>query len=453
MYGYPTKQSKTTPDISKPNEMRRWGVLILHISDLHLRDGVAGSSQDPDAHLRQALVADAVASCEHIGQKPDLIAISGDIAFAGTESEYRYATDWLRQLTSRLGMQLSQVFTIPGNHDVVRSTTKQALVQLLHKEIQRTTAMTSDAVISGFLKDASSGPLLYKSIEPYNEFAAQFLCSLYPPDRTSCERRLPFTSGWTVRFVGVNSTFVSGENDHERDLFVDIAAKQILAEPGTVNVVLCHHPYSWLANGDVFADHLAVVSQLHLFGHVHTNRVELNRDFVRVAASAAHPDRQEHGWEPGYNLIELNLRGSKESPKLQVRVHVRVWQERPAQFRAKQDKNRAEVFEQEIALDVFSSAIADAQPVSPEQETRDVAIGIPAEDVMESLRNISLRFFSLTASQRSLLAGKLNLVEEFDKDLPEFERTRKILLRAKEQELLGTLTREMDQVTDKRKGR
>ena len=253
-------------------------------------------------------------------------------------------------------------------------------------------------------------------------------------------------NGWTVRFVGVNSTFVSGENDKERDLFVDVAAKQILAEPGVINVVLCHHPYSWLAHGDVFADHLAVVSPLHLFGHVHTNRVELNRDFVKVSASAAHPDRQEHGWEPGYNLIELNLAGSKDSPKLQVRVHVQVWQERPGQFRPKQDRNRADVFEQEITLETFSPTVADVESLPQEQPTEEIATGILAEDVMENLRNISLRFFSLTASQRSLLAGKLNLVEEFDKDLPEFERTRKILLRAKEQHLLGTLTQEMDQV-------
>ena len=66
---------------------------------------------------------------------------------------------------------------------------------------------------------------------------------------------------------------------------------------------------------------------------------------------------------------------------------------------------------------------------------------------MESLRSLSIRFFGLTASQRSLVAGKLDLVDEQDKDLPEFERTRKILLRAKDKSLLATLASEMDQVT------
>jgi predicted phosphodiesterase len=423
-------------------------VLILHISDIHLREGVVGSTQDPDAHLREMLVADAASLCEQWHRKPDIIAISGDIAFAGTEAEYKYATDWLRTLCARCGADLKSVFVIPGNHDVVRSTAKQMLVQVLHRDIRGATDITRDSVISGLLKDTIAGPLLYKSIEPYNEFAGQFLCSLYPPERTICERNVPFDDGWTVRFLGVNSTFVSGENDKERSLFVDVAAKQISSEPGLINVVLCHHPYSWLANGESFADHLATISPLHLFGHVHTNRIELNRDFVRVSASAAHPDRQERGWEPGYNFIELALAGTKDAPKLKVQVHVRIWQDRPGQFRAKEDRNRSDVFEQEIQLDAWrrpklaASAIETAQPPA-----KPVISSNTSEDNLESLRSLSIRFFGLTASQRSLIAGKLDLVDELDKDLPEFERTRKILLRAKDKALLATLASEMDQVS------
>lgn len=422
-------------------------MLILHISDIHLREGVVGSTQDPDAHLRASLVTDAANFCQQLGKKPEIIAISGDIAFAGSEAEYKFATGWIEDLCKRCGVTLKEVFVIPGNHDVVRSTAKQTLVQLLHKEIRNASSLSVDSVISGFLKDGLTGPLLYKSIEPYNEFAGQFLCSLFPPDRTICERRVPFEKGWTVRFLGINSTFVSGENDKERGLYVDVAAKQISTEPGAINVALCHHPYSWLANGDVFSDHLATVSQLQMFGHVHTNRIELHRDFVRIAASAAHPDRQEHGWEPGYNLIELDLSGTQDAPRLKVRVHVRVWQERPGQFRAKQDRNRTDFFEQEITLEPWVGG-GDAATVAPDVTIAPPPqIGNPSEDIMDSLRSLSIRFFGLTASQRALLAGKLDLIEEKDKDLPEFERTRKILLRAKDKELLTRLASEMDEVT------
>lgn len=414
---------------------------------MHLREGVVGSTQDPDTHLRASIVTDAANFCQQLGKRPDIVAISGDIAFAGSEPEYKFAAEWIENLCKRCGVTLKQVFVIPGNHDVVRNTAKQTIIQLLHKEIRNASGLSVDSVISGFLKDGLTGPLLYKSIEPYNNFAGKFLCSLFPPDRTICERRVPFQNGWSIRFLGVNSTFVSGENDQERGLYVDVAAKQISNEPGAINIVLCHHPYSWLANGDVFSDHLATVSQLQLFGHVHTNRIELHRDFVRVAASAAHPDRQEHGWEPGYNLIELDLSGTPESPRLKVRVHVRVWQERPGQFRAKQDRNRSDVFEQEITLEPWAGGGDTPAEASDTIAAIQPQIGNPSEEIMDSLRNLSIRFFGLTASQRSLLAGKLDLVEEQDTDLPEFERTRKILLRAKDKELLARLASEMDEVT------
>jgi len=423
-------------------------VLILHISDLQFRDGVVGSTQDPDAHLRESLVVDAAAFCQQLGQRPDIVAVSGDIAFAGSQSEYAFALRWLRDLCKRCGVDLSRVFVIPGNHDVVRERTKQPLIQLLHKELRGSSALMLDSAISSLLKDADSGPLLYKTIEPYNEFAANFLCSLYPPDGTLCERKLSFKNGWTVRFLGVNSTFISGEKDKERELCVDVAAKQITLHPGTVNVVLCHHPYSWLKNGDEFSDHLSTVSQLHLFGHVHTNRIELNRDFVRVSASAAHPERQEHGWEPGYNLIDLDLTGTEESPLLRIRVRVRVWQQRPAQFRSKQDRNCLEYFEQEIRMDRWKPTSSISTENGGDQSSMMEGSGTPLEEtIMDNLRTLSLRFFGLTASQRALVAGKLDLVDEQDKNLPEFERTRKILLRAKNKELLPKLANEMDQVT------
>ncbi|KWE98068.1 hypothetical protein WL81_01970 [Burkholderia ubonensis] len=62
---------------------------------------------------------------------------------------------------------------------------------------------------------------------------------------------------------------------------------------------------------------------------------------------------------------------------------------------------------------------------------------------MESLRDISVRFFKLTLSQRSAIAGKLDLLEEEDINQPDFERFRRVLLRAKERGLMEELDREV----------
>jgi predicted phosphodiesterase len=421
-------------------------MLLLHISDLHFREGEVGTALDPNAHLRESLTADVVSMCAKLGKVPDAVLISGDIAYAGAESEYQFAIEWFQQLCDRCNTPLAKLFTIPGNHDVVRARVKQSIVQALHRDIKNASPISVDSTIRGLLIDEAAGPLLYKSIEPYNEFAQPFFCSLLPPDRTLCERELDFADGSKLRLIGVNSTFVSGEGDKEKDLFVDLAALQITTDPGKVNLVLCHHPYSWLRNGEVFEDHLASVAKIHLFGHVHTNRIFLGRDFVRISASAAHPDRTEHGWEPGYNLIELGTVSSAENRKLVVRVHVRIWQNRPGQFHAKFDKAK-DVFEHEIALEPWKAPDLTVHDGQAATQLTPPTVTIPTEETMDQLRDISIRFFKLTASQRALVAGKLALVEDADRDLPDFERTRRVLLRAKDRNLVTDLDEEVKNIS------
>jgi hypothetical protein len=197
-----------------------------------------------------------------------------------------------------------------------------------------------------------------------------------------------------------------------------------------------------LRNGDVFEDHLATVARIHLFGHVHTSRIQLNRDFIRISASAAHPDREEHGWEPGYNLIDLETAGKTDNRKLIVKIYIRVWQNRPGQFHAKCDKTK-DVFEYEISLDPWESAGTDSSGDTIGIEPNASLQAPLTENSMEKLRDISIRFFKLTASQRALIAGKLALVDAEDRDLPDFERTRRILLRAKERNLIVKLESEL----------
>src|SRR5213595_3593983 len=96
-------------------------MLLLHLSDIHFRKGEVGAAMDPNAHLRNELLRDAEARCKAIAKAPDAVLISGDIAFGGDPAEYAYALDWLQELCTRCGMKLASVFTIPGNHDVVRS--------------------------------------------------------------------------------------------------------------------------------------------------------------------------------------------------------------------------------------------------------------------------------------------------------------------------------------------
>ncbi len=268
-----------------------------------------------------------------------------------------------------------------------------------------------------------------------------------PPDRTKLDRLYTLNDGSKLRVTGLNSAFVSSHADEVGTLFVDPASFTLTDEYGVAHLVFCHHPYNWLANGHELADHLGDVAHVHLFGHEHTNRIELNRDWVRVAASAAHPDRTERGWEPGYNFLELSVSQQNGERRLDVTAHVRIWQHRPGQFVAKTDKGGDDFFFQSIRLDAWEPPVehpAGNKGAEPADQTDVHESTVTEEDAsMTSLRSISIKFSKLTFSKKLEIAGKLELFEEADKKLPDYERFRQVLLRARERDLLDAFEAEI----------
>ncbi|MFM4838802.1 metallophosphoesterase [Aeromonas veronii] len=403
-------------------------MLILHLSDIHFRKVEICTTQDPNAYLRSEIVRDVAKQCQQLGA-PDAIVVSGDIAFAGDPEEFAYATQWLADLCDVCGCSMSSVFVVPGNHDVVRSIADSNLVQMIHRTIK--TSSNPSAEIAKQMRDPESRRLLYKSLDNYNQFALQFLCDLLPPDRTRATKDLTLNDGSTLRLWGLNSSFVSSSEDKERTLFVDPASLQITRENGVVNLVLAHHHPSWLAQARELEDHLNDVAPVQIFGHVHTNRVDMMRDYVRFAASAANPDRDEPEWEPGYNLIELSVDGVAEERSLQVRAHVRVWQKAPGGFQAKMDKTTP-VFKHSIKLDYWVPPIDVAVNTNcPIDTVADTNVR-PTEEihVMSSFRDLALRFYRLSFSKKSEIVGRLDLLEDEDMSLPDFERFRRVFFRA-----------------------
>ncbi|ANK01090.1 hypothetical protein ADP73_05720 [Serratia plymuthica] len=62
---------------------------------------------------------------------------------------------------------------------------------------------------------------------------------------------------------------------------------------------------------------------------------------------------------------------------------------------------------------------------------------------MDNLRNVSIKFYKLTLSQKSAIAGKLGLIEEEDRDQPDFERFRRVFIRARDRGMIEVLEKEI----------
>ena len=416
-------------------------MLILHLSDIHFRKTEIGTAQDPNFHLRNELVRDVQRQCALLG-RPDAIVVSGDIAFGGDPVEFAYATKWLATLCDACGGSLETVFVIPGNHDVVRELAERNLVQLIHREIK--TAADPGEVITRQMRDPDARRLIYESLDSYNAFALQFFCDLLPPERTRAVRNFKLNDGSTLRLWGLNTAFVSSRHDVPGSLFVDPASRQITRENGVVNLVVTHHHLSWLGQAQQLEDHLNDVAPVQLFGHTHTNRIEMNRDFMRLTASAANPDRHEPGWEPGYNLIELSVESGSNERWLHLKAHVRVWQAAPGGFQARMDRT-APVFEHKVGLEPWRAPdlVLDAAgaTATPPGMVADAFFKAPVEGglAMNTLRDVGLRFYRLSFSKKSEIAGRLGLLEEEDVRQPDYERFRRMFMRAYERGCLDEL--------------
>jgi predicted phosphodiesterase len=401
-------------------------MLILHLSDIHFRKSEISTVQDPNFHLRNELVRDVETQCEQLGA-PDVIIVSGDITFAGDPLEFAYAAEWLAKLCKSSGCSLESVFVVPGNHDVVRRQADRYLVQIVHNAIKESGNPNKE--IARQMSDPDAHRLLYESLDNYNEFALQFFCDLLPPERTRAQRDLKLNDGSTLRLWGLNSTFVSSSKDKLGDLFVDPASMQITREKGVVNLVVTHHHLSWLRQRRELEDHLNDVAPLQIFGHVHTNRIERNTEYLRLTASAANPERSELNFEPGYNFIELEVNREGEGRALVTKSHVRIWRTAPGEFYPKMNRSSL-FFEHSIALENWTPPCDKApSPISiTEKEI------MPTEDgeVTISLRDLGLRFYRLSFSKKSEIVGRLELFEEEDIHLPDFERFRRVFFRASE---------------------
>ena len=340
---------------------------------------------------------------------------------------------------------------IPGNHDIDRQIIIDNLsVQNAQQAILR--AEDKERELDRQLRHKDTGPALLAPLTAYNDFAAKFSCQVFAPEQLLWHAEMPLANGVQLRIYGLTSTVLSGagapkyRNDEREDLY--LSPQQTVLNPGdnVVNLVMCHHPPDWLMDGDRAADDINGRASIHLFGHKHRQRIHRDRSYVTFYAGAVNPDRQEKDWKPGYNIIHLSLgKDAKDNPQLEVEAHLLEWQTSPEMFKPilDDDYDKSDVHRAEVRL----RNIGVAPPVAVVDATAIVALQkVHGEAAMaeERARNIVLRFWDLTISDRREISHKLHLLEPEETNLPQPERYGRALLRAGQRHLLDELAAEIE---------
>ncbi len=423
-------------------------MLLLNISDIHFRHPICDTHMDPDRPYRTRLIQDARSRAVELGPV-GAILVSGDIAYAGAPEEYDAAYEWLTDLADACGCKLEQVLVVPGNHDVDRKVVLiNPSVRNVHRAIASAESHRREAELFDQFRDPETCRALFAPIGAYNVFAAKFNCQLYPPERLFWVQEVPLDDRTHLRFYGLTSTLLSGAGGHDdvrSSLYLSPLQTALDPADGIVNIVMCHHPPDWFMDNDDIEDALRGRAAIHFFGHKHRQRLHRDRDFVRFSAGAVNPDRNEVGWEPGYNIVKLQTVDRDGQRSLKVEAHLRVWQTNPDMFRAKRVRHQLRL----CGVAARPVSIGTAPIASFTSESANAAIISEVADVEatmsdERTRNLVLRFWNLASSERREIALDLGIVDEQEiRQFPEAERYGRALRRAGERGLLDRLAEEI----------
>ncbi len=428
---------------------------LLHISDIHFRHpACATPSMDPDRPYRTRLMQDARARVADIGPI-DGILVGGDIAFRGAPEEYEAAFAWLSDLADACCCSVARIFVVPGNHDVDRSVIcRNAIVRNAQQAVMWAEAPRREQELFEQFRDGDAGRALLAPLGAYNDFAARFSCQVFSPERLFWHHDLTLKEGVALRIHGLTSTLLSGagapngQDDTRESLYLSPLQTVLDPADGVVNLVMCHHPPDWFMDRDEVEDAIRGRAAIHLFGHKHRQRIHRDDGYVRFSAGAVNPDRNEAGWEPGYNLIRLSVTEGLGVQHLDVEARLLVWQTNPDMFRPKLASETDDVFRHRVRIRGAPAPVssrpagglgAKVAPLTPmPADYQEAAMGD------ERTRNLVFRFWKLSSSERRDITQRLGLLDEADMALPEPERYGRALLRAGERGLLDRVADEIE---------
>jgi predicted phosphodiesterase len=426
-------------------------LILLHLSDIHFTGSSGTTIHDLDADVRNELLRDAAKLTKELSGVTGVL-VTGDIAFSGQEEEYKRAASWLKELCGEVGCAEESVWVVPGNHDVDRKLANDLITKMLHDSIRTKDEAEIDSQLRGFSTNSQSASALLAPLTEYNRFASRFQCSI-SAEKPFWERDLVLACGTVIRLRGLCSALVSNMHDAKGNIVLGTAQASVPRMDGVEYLTLCHHPPDWLRDQDAVVNHLESKVRIQLFGHKHSQRVQLINDTLRITAGAMHPERNERDWEPMYNVIEI---ARCDDDRIGVRLFQRRWHKTDCGFVADQDTNTGKAHRDYVWQGCPRPRCEEKRTVEAPGVKRAelsvsavVAADLTAKDsdTMPPLnheRRLTFRFLTLPFRHQIAVAQSLNVLTDEDRALSDEALFRELFKRATEKGLLAKLWEETE---------
>jgi len=375
---------------------------------------------DRDTRVRDLIVKDAADFVRRTGALVNAILVTGDIAFKASAEEFSIASLWLKKLAKEVGADIENVYVVPGNHDINRNTGDKFNVKAVRNEILKNNGEARVGSFLTALSDQEASAALMEPFLSYNEFSAQYDCNI-SPRKPYWQSAIPFCPRYKLILNGLTSTFFSGSNDARANLYMGEFQANLHINDGEVNLAMFHHPYDWLEDGDDIDDYLSNRSQIRLVGHKHRQRVQPGDNGVLFSAAAVNPERGEHNYEPGYNILDLSVSEKDDFAILSIAAHLRILQGTPEVFLPKMKTANKDVWEYQFDIPLSSIVIEEKIAPLVEDKTESKEQLAEVDEVILNQegnnRRLVYRFWNIAESARRDIIGQLNLLTDDEKVL------------------------------------
>ena len=255
-----------------------------------------------DLHLR-----DIAEQIEARSLHPDLIAITGDIAFSGKTNEYDLAQHFFDNLLQVTGLAKDRLFVIPGNHDVDRALISPG-AQFIGNELKNRKRAVN------VLTNVGDRQYLFRRFQGYAAFIRDYFDGhlIFDDEHYFYTRHLEM-EGQNIAILGLNSAWIcSSDKDERRKMIVGepqawTALEQ--ARNANLRLALLHHPFDQLKDferKDV-EPMLCQGCDFILHGHLHdtgfSHLKNPDAEAIVIAAGACYETRESAN---SYNLVQLD---------------------------------------------------------------------------------------------------------------------------------------------------
>lgn len=222
---------------------------ILHLSDIHINTG----DEFDRSVVLDPLIDRLKKDRKDNGLSPELLIVSGDIAYSGQKKEYDQAYEFLEDVRKTLKLEKNAIFIVPGNHDVDRKKypemQKNENSQFPYKSMKQ---LNSD------LENKNHRKVIFRGLKKYFKFISEN----YPHLNGEADSLFPFATVYQTRhgkklgLLGLNTSWLCRYSPDKGKVaigeFQFKRALKALNEAGEfdLSVACFHHPLGWLWEED-----------------------------------------------------------------------------------------------------------------------------------------------------------------------------------------------------------